>query len=169
MFCTASVLFSCKTQPSLPPGKKTAQTSQPQDSVFKQKVVAIDSTQYDSLLTVLLNRENTIYLAPKDKNNIVPFTSVSFDSASGCFLVAGKGTQNREFPESAWEKARKMASAYEAKRWALYAKAWTTGSSMPFGQKITGEITYSNVLRERLENDTLYVLVSVPIGSVVLK
>jgi hypothetical protein len=51
----------------------------------------------------------------------------------------------------------------------LYLKAWSEGNPIPFGEKISGEVTYSSVLRERLEADTLYQLIQVPVGSVVIK
>jgi hypothetical protein len=72
-------------------------------------------------------------------------------------------------PEPSWKQGRKIASAYDAKRWALYLKSWSLGSRMRFGAKISGEITYSRILLERLEDDTLFTLVSVPMGSIIEK
>ena len=129
----------------------------------------LDTTKYDSLLSRILVLENAIYNSPRDMNSIPPLLKASFDSSSGCFLVVGKGTHNKSLPESSWKPGRKIASAYDAKRWALYCKSWSLGNYRAFGSRISGEITYSKILLERLENDTLYTLVSVPIGSVIEK
>jgi hypothetical protein len=158
----------CKVQPSLPRNIKGASDITTFPSIPAQ-VSSPDSTGYDSLLTLLIDLESKILCSPGSKSPILLFMKASADTANGCFLSAGKGTINRSHPESAWNRGRKMAANYDGKRWVLYLKAWSEGNPIPFGEKISGEVTYSSVLRERLEADTLYQLIQVPVGSVVIK
>jgi hypothetical protein len=51
----------------------------------------------------------------------------------------------------------------------LYLKAWRDGSTIDFGKKISGEVSYSKILLERADGDTLYQLIQVPLGSAVVK
>jgi hypothetical protein len=164
------VLFSsCRTQPSLPDPQKTGQLNNLPVYDSNGSSVVLDSIKYDSLLTRLCVLQNTIYNNPHDVNNISPLLKASFDSSSGCFLVVGKGTNNKSLPESSWKQSRKIASSYDAKRWALYCKSWSLGNNRTFGTRISGEITYSKILLEHLEGDTLFTLVSVPTGSIIEK
>jgi hypothetical protein len=163
------VATSCRMQPSLPDVQKAAQARALPVYDANGTPVASDSLKDDSLLTRLRIFENAVYNNPLDKSMILPLLAASFDSASGCFLVAGKGTHNKSMPEASWKQGRKIASAYDAKRWALYLKSWSLGSTVRFGTKISGEITYSRILLERLDGDTLYTLVSVPMGSIIEK
>jgi hypothetical protein len=163
------LLLSCRTQPSLPDPRKTGAIHSLPVYDSKGAPVVLDSTKYDSLLSRIIVLENAIYSNPHEVNNLSLLLKASFDSTSGCFLVVGKGTQNKSLPESSWKQGRKIASAYDAKRWALYCKTWSLGSVTPFGTKISGEIIYSRILFERLMSDTLYTLVSIPIGSIIEK
>ena len=168
----AVLLSSCRTQPSLPNLQKTGQLNTlPVYNSNGSPVMqdTLESAKYDSLLSLLLTLENAVYSNPRAFKNVAPLLKASFDSSSGCFLVAGKGTHNKSFPESSWKQGRKIASSYDAKRWALYCKSWSQGNHGAFGTRISGEITYSMILLERFENDTLYALVSVPFGSIIEK
>jgi hypothetical protein len=162
-----ALLSSCRTQPALPDFQKAGRLHSLPVYDSNGSPVAQDSVKYDSLLKHLLLLQNTIYSSPRDLNGIPPLLKASFDSASGCFLVVGKGTHNKSLPEASWKQGRKIASSYDAKRWALYCKSWSRGNYSAFGTRISGEITYSKILLERLENDTLYTLVSVPFGSII--
>jgi hypothetical protein len=168
-FAGVALLASCRTQPSLPQIQKTGQLNNLPVYDSNGSPVVQDSVKYDSLLLRLLVLQNAIYVNPREMNNISPLLKASFDSSSGCFLVAGKGVPNKSLPETSWKQGRKIASAYDAKRWALYCKSWSLGNHHTFGTRISGEITYSRILLERLENDTLFTLVSVPAGSIILK
>jgi hypothetical protein len=160
---------ACREQPSLPNIQKSVQAqSLPVYNADGSPVVS-DSVKNDSLLSRLIVLENAVYANPLEIRKIPPLLRASFDSSSGCFLVAGKGTQNKSMPDASWKQGRKIASAYDAKRWALYLKSWSLGSSIRFGTKISGEITYSRIMLERLDNDTLYTLISVPMGSIIEK
>jgi hypothetical protein len=165
------ILISCKVQPSLPPqGTKNNRPARPpnQPASLSQQQQA-DSSSFDSLLNVLIDLEGRVMADPSSKTAAIDLVYAAFDTSSGCFLTAGKGTYNKSHPESAWNKGRKIASTYDGKRWAMYLKAWSTGGSIVFGKKISGEITYSKTLREKLDGDTLYQLIQVPVGSVILK
>jgi hypothetical protein len=124
---------------------------------------------YDSLLSLLIRLQNSISANPRDSRLIPPLLTEAFDTVSGSFLIVGKGIPNKEFPEAAWDAARKMAALQDGKRWGLYLKAWRTGDMRNFGQTISGTITYSKVLFDRLSNDTLYQLIQIPIGSIVIQ
>ncbi len=95
--------------------------------------------------------------------------SLSFDTTSGCFLTVGKGTINPNHPASAQAAGRKLAAGYDGKRWAVYLKAWHTGNWVPFGDPVKGEVVYSKILHETLSRDTLYQLLLVPVGSIVVR
>ena len=162
---------SCKLQPSLPQAEKPAPvTSAGQAAPVPHDALA-DSTRCDSLLSLLIRLENNIYASLPSTNavSLGELKKVSFDSSSGSFLAAGKGAFNKKLPEGAWDTGRKMAASADGKRWVLYLKAWRDGSTIDFGKKISGEVSYSSILCERSDGDTLYQLIQVPIGSVVVK
>jgi len=117
----------------------------------------------------LLILQDSINKSPESRMLIARYLSISLDTGSGCFLVIGKGVGNPEFPEKARAESRKRAAQFDGNRWALYAKAWNTGSAVPFGKTIAGNIVYSEILYEREILDTLCVLMRVPIGSVILE
>jgi hypothetical protein len=162
---------SCKLQPSLPQTEKPATAASGRQIPAAAPETQLDSARCDSLLSLLIRLENDVYagLPSTSESSLGELKKYSFDSSSGCFLTVGKGAYNKTFPEGTWDKGRKMAASYDGKRWALYLKAWREGSSVVFGNKISGEVTYSKILLERPDGDTLYLLIQVPIGSVVVK
>jgi len=166
LFCTL-MLFHCKKQPTLPQLKSAAVQIPHYDANGSR--VDSDSMHCDSLFPVLLRMQDEVYLHPQSNAGIGALLKVSFDSTSGCFLTIGKGVHNPAMPEASWKQGRKIASGYDAKRWAMYMKLWSQGVFAPFGRKISGEISYSKVVLEKIENDTLYTLVSTPFGSIILK
>ena len=161
--------LSCKWQPSMPGSQKTVKPSPANLPATTETGQPLVATNYDSLLTFVLFQENEVRKMPATLLAVSLFLKSSFDSISGCFRVAGKGTYNREHPASSWKQGMSLAASYDAKRWALYAKQWSNGAKIPFVEKISGEITYSKTLIERVQDDTMYVLVSVPIGSIIVK
>jgi hypothetical protein len=162
---------SCKLQPSLPQTEKSAVAVSGRQTPAAVPQTQLDSARCDSLLSLLIKLENDVYagLPSASADFLNELKKYSFDSSSGCFLTVGKGAFNKTFPEGAWDKGRKMAASYDGKRWALYLKAWQEGSAIVFGNKISGEVTYSRILLERAVGDTLYQLIQVPIGSVIVK
>jgi hypothetical protein len=166
------LVFSlCKLQPSLPQETKTAPPASARQALPASHETLPDSARCNSILSLLIKLENDVYvnLPTKGAASFMELKKVSFDSSSGCFLVAGKGTFNKSLPEGTWDTGRKMAASGDAKRWALYLKAWRDGSTIDFGKKISGEVSYSRILCERADGDTLYQIIQVPMGSVVVK
>jgi hypothetical protein len=165
------VFSSCKLQPSLPQGAKPAPSAVAEQTLPVSQEHPLDSAKCNFLLSLLIRLENDVYvnIPSRDILSLSKLKQVSFDSASGCFLIAGKGAFNKSHPVAAWDRGRKMAASYDAKRWALYLKTWRDGSTIAFGNKISGEVSYSRILCERSDGDTLYQLIQVPIGSVTVK
>lgn len=162
---------SCKLQPSLPQETKTTLAASARQVAPVSHGVLLDSARCESLLSLLIKLENDVFtnLPSKATVSLSELKKASFDSSSGCFLVAGKGMFNKSHSEGTWDNGRKMAASGDAKRWALYLKAWRDGSTVDFGKRISGEVSYSRILLERTHGDTLYQLMQVPIGSVVVK
>ncbi|MDD5676192.1 MAG: hypothetical protein PHC61_18615 [Chitinivibrionales bacterium] len=131
--------------------------------------LADPTVNYDSLFKELRPIQDSIYKNREGLKTIGHLLNVSFDTVSGCFFLIGKGVTNPEHPENIRLKARLLAAAYDGKRWALYCKAWRQGSKIGFGRKIGGDILYSKTVWQHLEGDTLYALIEVPIGSIVIK
>ncbi len=166
----ALACISCKIQPS-PPAVQSA--PRPSASIAaipaKPSDSARDSDRCDSLLPRLVELENAIRTHSSSEEAIRRFTDQSFDSVSGCFFVAGKGTFNTLQPTASRVLGRGMAAQYDAKRWAVFAKIRSLGRNMSFAGKFSGEITYSALLCEHAARDTLFVLLKVPLGSVVVR
>ncbi|MBD3344981.1 MAG: hypothetical protein GF401_07960 [Chitinivibrionales bacterium] len=107
----------------------------------------------------------------KERGNtdlIARLLKASYDSSSGSFYTVGKGVKNPKLPQAAQQQAQERSAQLDAKRWTLYLKRWHTGSSTSFGDSIGGEITYSMIVDEKMNNDTLLQLVQAPVGSVVV-
>jgi hypothetical protein len=106
---------------------------------------------------------------PRDATLIAALLKTSFDHASGCFYVVGKGVANPNHPQAALEASRKTAARFTGQRWALYLKAWRNGDRRAYGEQIAGDIAYSASIHEELVGDTLYQLIMIPLGSIVLR
>lgn len=165
------VFSSCKLQPSLPQETKTAPAASARQTLPASHEALLDSARCESLLSLLIKLENDVCVNSPSRAtaSLSELKKVSFDSAGGCFMVAGKGTFNKSHPEGTWDNGRKMAASGDAKRWVLYLKAWRDGSAIDFGKRISGEVSYSRILCERMAGDTLFQLIQVPMGSVVVK
>jgi hypothetical protein len=149
--------------------RDTERPAQVKQASVKPAQAADTVVNYDSLLTLLLGLQSGISANPSELNRIPIFLQQSFDTVSGTFMVAGKGISNPSFPEAARDAARKSAALYDGKRWGLHLKAWRTGDIKPFTRPISGEIAYSKVLFERMNGDTLFVLIQIPIGSILVR
>ena len=93
--------------------------------------------------------------------------TASWDSVGGGFLCIGKGVVNPKLPSAAQTEAREKAARLTAERWALYLKKWRDGVYVSPTRGIGGEITYSRELCRRSDGDTLFLLLQVPLGSIV--
>ena len=123
----------------------------------------------DSLLEKVLFLQNKLRLNPDNDSIKHNLTSVTFDTVSGSFMVAGTGLHNKKLPQSAREAGAIMAAQQDAQRWALYLKTWYQGFTIHFGEQISGTITYSTILLQKRRNDTLFLLLQIPLGSISLQ
>lgn len=121
---------------------------------------------YDSILSSLLDLQNRLTVQPSEKELMRKLVSVSYQKSSGCFLTAGRGVINRKLPEAVRETERQKAADLSAQRWAFYVKEWYRDNMIPFGTPVSGTISYSSVLFQRAANDTLEILVQIPLGSI---
>ena len=142
--------------------KSTPEKSTPQNL----KTISHREPDYDSLADVISNYQNRIMSDPENKLLMGRLLSAALDSTSGCFLVAGKGVYNRNLPLSAQSESRKTAASRSAQRWALYLKTWQQGKLVPFGTPVSGSIAYSKTMAEKEVNDTLFLLLGIPRGSI---
>lgn len=128
-----------------------------------------DSLRIDSLLDTLWRLECAVSEKTSDKNLVKKLQAKSFDSASGCYYVVGIGLKNLDLPEEAQPLAQKTSAKYAAEKWALFLKAVYSGEKTTFGTPVSGKVLYKKDLRTRSVDDSLFVLVMVPVGSVVVK
>jgi hypothetical protein len=128
-----------------------------------------DSIQYyDSIFSAVKNCQDSVYNKPESETLAAKLLLAAYDTVSGSFLVVGKAVFNPDFPQQAQTADRKRASKYIGERWALYLKAWQAGNSIPFGKPIAGTIAYSKELSSREKGDTLFQLLMIPFGSIIL-
>jgi hypothetical protein len=160
------LISSCKEQPSPPPGAHQNPTGSSEPA---RSTAPSDSEVCGSLLPVLVRLENELRADSRSWKKAQDLANASFDTASGCFLAAGKGTFNRSHPQAAWEIGRKMAAEYDARQWALYLKARALGRNISFGEQVSGEITYAATMCQQAAGDTLFVLLKVPTGSIIVR
>jgi hypothetical protein len=169
LLSTFLFISSCKEQPSPPPGAHQNPAGSSEPALPARSAVPSDSEVCGSLLPVLVGLENELRANSRSWETAHDLAKASFDTASGCFLAAGKGTFNRSHPQAAWEIGRKMAAEYDARQWALYLKARALGRDISFGERVSGEITYAATMCQQAAGDTLFVLLKVPTGSIIVR
>ncbi|MGB7569829.1 MAG: hypothetical protein WBM07_18345 [Chitinivibrionales bacterium] len=157
-------VVSCRKNPS-PAQKNNGHAS---TAVLQSRPAYDTAAHNDSLLTTLRELQDSIYSAPQKTDLIASFLHRAFDTVSGCFFVVGKGTNSTDLPEASWDRGRKIAASYDGKRWALYCKTWAQGGKIPFGKPMSGNISYSKTVFEKLIGDTLFQLIMAPTGSIIL-
>lgn len=172
---TALATLSCRLE-QVEPGKTPppAQPAQPappsvDTSGIPAQAEISPTPPVDTLYARVLPLQNSVYVNMKDSALRVALLRAAFDSASASFFVVGKGVANPTRHDKTGRQGQVRASDADAKRWALYLKAWYTGDMRPFGERIRGEVTYSTTLLERTEGDTLYQLLQIPVGSVTVR
>lgn len=144
---------------------------QPNENVarFKgQPVIKDTAAYYDSLLNSIESLQNSLIISPANVSLQKKLVSNSFDSFSGSFRLVGKGVTNKEHPDAAQKAGRSMAAQFTGKRWAFYIKSWYGGDSIPFGRQINGSVMYSRTLLQKELGDTLFMLLDIPMGSIVV-
>jgi hypothetical protein len=144
-------------------GPESAQVSPQSSNVTPAGQAEVD---YDAIFGRVVALEDSLFSNPRNTAAMQALSVAAFDTVSGEFLVAGKGVANARLPRGGREAARKTAALRTAERWALYLKAWRTGRQISFGTPIGGQIAYSKLVRETVKDDTLLVLVLIPLGSV---
>lgn len=158
-------VFSCKENPS------PAEKSMGHDfSDVSRSKPAYDTAAHNGfLLEKLLALQNNVSDTPWRPRLVSPLLQAAFDPESGCFYVVGKGIHSADLPEASRDRGRKIASSFDGKRWALYCKAWSQGDTIPFGKPLSGKISYSKVVFDKVTGDTLFQLLMVPAGSILLE
>ena len=155
----ASLLHSCRieTDPAQRAAMRAADTT---------ATVSRPMPDADSLMTLLLTLQNAVYRNPLDLQARRTLITAAFDSAGGNIYSVGKGVANPSMAAGTAAAGQPSAAQSDARRWVLYERAWIAGDARDVGSEISGEISYSSVLLESPDSDTLYVLVQVPYGSV---
>jgi hypothetical protein len=156
------LFFFCREEGAAPSGER--QRKQP--TAYKEQTPVVPD--YEAALRRVLALQDSVRAHPRDRRLVASLLKASFDTTAGSFVAIGKGLTNPSLPEGAWEAARKTAAKHDGTRWALYLKAWHTGDTRPFGEEIHGEVMYSKVLLEHVVDDTLYQLLQIPVGSIVV-
>jgi len=139
--------------------KTIVKNTQPPDS--------IESKRFDSLLTVIEPLQQ--HARTTDKKSFEKLFSIAFDTISGCFQTVGKGLANPLFPVEARMSGRKNAAKLNGEYWAALLKCWNNSDRKSVTPKFEAQILYSTILYEKEVGDTLFVLVQVPLGSIVFK
>jgi hypothetical protein len=81
-------------------------------------------------------------------------------------LTVGKGVYNNELNSDLKEELRTRGARTVAQRWALYMHNWFLQKSIQFGDTVSGTITYDKELYSHTNNDTLFLLLQIPFGSI---
>ena len=160
----STALLSCKD-----PHRKAAKREGAEAIQAASSAPVFSPLDTAALFSKLMILQDSISWNPGDRNLVNRYLRTSLDTVSGCFHVVGKGVVNKDYPESAQKMSRKMAAEYTGKRWTMYLKAWNAGLNISYGRTISGSVLYSEELYERILDDTLCLLLKVPIGSIVLE
>jgi hypothetical protein len=128
---------------------------------------SIEGKRFDSLLTVIETLQQNARTA--DKKSFEELFNIAFDTISGCFQTVGKGLANPLFPVEAGMSSRKNAAKLNGEYWAALLKRWNNSNRKSITPKFEAQILYSTIVYEKEVGDTLFVLVQVPLGSIVFK
>ncbi|HMA66021.1 MAG TPA: hypothetical protein VKO63_12510 [Chitinispirillaceae bacterium] len=139
--------------------KTVSKNTQPPDS--------IEHKRFDSLLTLIETLQQNARTT--DINSFEQLYKAAFDTISGCFQTVGKGLANPSFPVEAGMSSRKNAAKLNGEYWAALLKYWNNSDQKSLTPKFKTQILYSTTLFEKEVGDTLFVLVQVPLGSIVFK
>lgn len=128
---------------------------------------SIDRERFDSLVTVIQTLQQNV--RSTESKSLELLYAAAFDTISGCFQTVGKGLANPLFPDEAKISSRKNAAKLNGEYWAALLKYWKYSNQKYFTPKFEAQILYSTILYEKEICDTLFVLVQVPLGSIVFK
>ena len=122
----------------------------------------------DSIMTAIAALQNAVAAHSPQMHPVMKLVDAAFDTVCGCFYTVGKGVFNPQHPASTRAAARKTAAQHDGRRWALLLKRWFNGGDHPYGTDVQGKVMYSSTLLEREQGDTLYLLLQIPLGSIVV-
>jgi hypothetical protein len=160
----AILIGTCRENKQMPRGSSAQPAKSAEITPFDP---IADSLRMDSLFDALLELEQAVAATPDDRRAVKNLCAKSLDSLAGCFYLVGTGVKNPSLPEDAQPAARKTAAKFSAEKWALYLKALHCGEKITYGETVKGRVLYTKELRTRITEDSLYMLVMVPVGSVV--
>jgi hypothetical protein len=159
------VMASCRKNPSI--ARKNA--GHDSSNALQSEPPYDTAARNDSLLAALRALQDSISNRPENSGLIAPLLRSAYDRETGCFYIVGKGTHSASLPRASWDRGRKIAASYDGKRWTLYCKTWSQGGNVQFGKPVSGTISYSKVVFEKVAGDTLFQLLMVPAGSIILE
>jgi hypothetical protein len=164
-----AMVANCREDSALPKGSAGAgaKSSEPINQGATDTIS--DSLHLDSLFDAIRVQEATLAAYPSNDRLASSLVAASLDTVAGCFYTIGKGARDTSLPETAQPVSQKIAAKFAAEKWALYCKAWHAGNKIPYGTTVSGKVNYSKDIRARMKNDTLFLMLMVPEGSVVLK
>jgi hypothetical protein len=158
------VMASCRKNPS----SARKNTGNDSSNASPSKPPYDTAARNDSLLAKLIALQDSISGRPENTGLIAPLLRAAYDQETGCFFVVGKGMYSANLPQASWKRGRKIAASFDGKRWALYCKTWSQGNTIQFGKHVSGNISYDKVVFEKFTGDTLFQLLMVPSGSIIL-
>jgi hypothetical protein len=128
---------------------------------------SIELKRFDSLMKIVETLQQNARTT--ENNSLEQLYAAAFDTISGCFQTVGKGLSNPSFPVEARMSSRKNAAKLNGEYWAALLKFWNNTDQKSVTPKFEARILYSTILYEKEIGDTLFVLVQVPLGSIVFK
>lgn len=128
-----------------------------------------DSLRIDSLFDALCRLECSVAEKPDDRKRVKMLREKSLDTCAGCFYTVGRAASDPGLPEGERLVAREVAAKAAADKWTLFMKALGENEQLTCKSPVSGRILYRKELREKTVDDTLFVMVMVPVGSVVLR
>ena len=163
------IIADCRKNPAMPKESGVAAEKSGAADHRGATDTQSDSLRLDSLFDRIRLQEAAIAAYPSNERLVKELLGSALDSSAGCVYSIGKGTIDTALPATAQPVSQKIAAKYSAEKWALYCKAWLSGEKIPYGAPISGKVLYEKNLRARMKNDTLFLLLMVPVGSVVVK
>jgi hypothetical protein len=166
-FLMTAVHLSCREEMEPPPAKPADQSGKATSTAISS--VVSDSSRLDSMFDRIRALEATLGAYPGNERMAADLLAAARDSVSNCFFVIGRGTMDTSLPESARQVSQKISAKYSAERWAIFCKARASGRKIPYTPAVEGKVLYGQEIKARQLNDTLYLMLKVPIGSITVK
>ncbi len=124
---------------------------------------------YNTLFDSIVNKERAVAENPDDFDAVSELFETAFIKKRCEYLVVGIGVANRKTPDNTIQRITQKKSANaSANKWAMFLKTYHTGNNLAYGSPVPGRIMYSRTIKQRTSRDTMYILKSIPISSIVL-